>query len=181
MKIKSKRFGEIEVREDRTIKLEGGLLGFQNNMEKFFLVDDPEDPGSPFKWLISVDDPEYGFLVTDPGIFYNDYIVELSKEDRAAIGLTSEEEASVLTLLTIPRDARKITANLRAPLIINSRTMTGRQVVLTNDKYTTKHFVFVQIPEKDGLAERDPASELSGAAGTHSGETVNNTEVQRSS
>ncbi len=59
MKIESKRFGTIEVKEDRVLTLEGGLLGF-SNIEKFVMVDDSVDPALPFKWLIAIDDPEVG-------------------------------------------------------------------------------------------------------------------------
>lgn len=143
MKIESKRFGTIEVKEDRILTLEGGLLGF-SNLEKFVLVDDEVDPTLPFKWLISVEDPNIGFLVTDPGMFFSDYVFDLSAEDAAKLGVSTADDLTVMCLLTVPADPRMITANLRGPLVFNNNTKHGRQIVLQDSTYATKHYIFVQ-------------------------------------
>lgn len=143
MEINSTRFGKLEVKEDRILELKGGLLGFPH-LNRFILVDDQEDPNLPFKWLVSIEDPEYGFLVTDPGIFFKDYVFDLSEEDRKEIQATTEDEVTVVTLLTVPSDPRHITANLRGPLVFNNRTMKGKQLVLEATGYATKHYIFLQ-------------------------------------
>lgn len=142
MIINSKRFGDLEVREERILHFKAGLLGF-SELQRFILVDDQEDPSIPFKWLISVDNPEYGFLVTDPGIFFRDYIFELTEEQRLSLDLQSEDEVSVVTVLTIPSDPKMITANLRGPIVVNARTLKGMQLVLENTDYATKHYIFI--------------------------------------
>lgn len=147
MKIESKRFGNIEVMEDRILHLKGGLLGF-SHMEKFILVDDQMDPTLPFKWLVSVDDPEYGFLVTDPGIFFSDYVFDLSEEDRTLLSAKNEDEVTVISILTVPADPQKITANLRGPLVFNNKTRIGKQIILGDGKYATKHYIFLQASEE---------------------------------
>lgn len=145
MFIKSRRFGDFEVKEERIISFSDGLLGFPE-MKRFILADDPSNPTIPFKWLISVDNPDLTFLVTDPGIFFKDYVIDLSEEDRRRLSARSEDDVSVITLLTVPDETKKITANLRAPLVINWKTLVGRQVVLRESNYTTKHYVFIQGP-----------------------------------
>jgi len=147
MIINSKRFGQVEVDQDRIINFKEGLLGFPN-FKNFFLVDDPTDPTIPFKWLIPMDNPEISFLVTDPGIFFKDFIFDLSAKDQNALGAQSEDDISVICLLTVPIDAKRITANLRGPLVINWRTLQGRQIVLENTNFTTKHYIFIQDVEK---------------------------------
>lgn len=167
MKIESKRFGSINVKEDRVLTFEGGLMGF-SELEKFVLVDDQVDPSLPFKWLISIEEPEYGFLVTDPGIFFKDYVFDLSEEDRAAINANTEDDVSVITLLTIPADPKMITANLRGPLVINWKTLKGKQVVLDSTGYATKHYIFLQANDAENSAEEskgaNTASNISAAA-----------------
>lgn len=159
MNINSKRFGTVEVSEDRIISFQDGLLGFPN-LKRFFLVDDPEDPMSPFKWLIAVDDPEFGFLVTDPGIFFQDYVFDLSEQDRSQLKIKSEDDVTVITMLTVPNDPKQITANLRGPLVINWHTLEGRQAILKDRRYTTKHFIFIQEEEKQAVVatKEDSAS-----------------------
>lgn len=147
MKIESKRFGTIEVKEDRILSLEGGLLGFAN-LEKFIMVDDEVDPTLPFKWLVSVEDPEIGFLVTDPGMFFGDYVFDISASDAEKLGVSKTEDLTVVTLLTVPADPRMITANLRGPLVFNNNTRKGKQIILEKSDYATKHYIFVQADQK---------------------------------
>lgn len=154
MIINSKRFGTMEVKDDKVIQFQTGILGFPH-LKKFFLADDPADEAMPFKWLIPVDEPEITFLVTDPGIFFSDYAFDLPEEDRKKIEATSEDDVSVLTILTVPEEPKKITANLRGPLVVNWRTMIGRQVILKDTNYQTKHFIFIQdsVEEKAAVKQ----------------------------
>ncbi len=160
MIIQSKRFGDIEVKDDRVIHFKEGVLGFPQ-LKRFILADDPNDMMLPFKWLISVDAPDTAFLVTDPGIFFKDYVFDLPEDDRSKIGATSEDDVSVITMLTVPPEPKKITANLRGPLVINWRTLVGRQIVLRDSSYTTKHYIFLQeTPE----AKQEASSQTNAGA-----------------
>lgn len=159
MKIESKRFGSIEVREDRILQLKGGLLGFGQH-ERFVLLDDQEDPNLPFKWLVSVDDPEIGFLVTDPGIFFKDYIFEISEGDRKDIGVEREEDVQVIVLLTVPKDPKQITANLVGPVVVNSKSLRGKQIILEGTSYATKHYIFLQTKDEETAAATSAANQF---------------------
>lgn len=159
MMIESNRFGQIEVSEDRILEIKGGLLGFPN-LSKFILLDDQQDPGLPFKWLISIEDPEYGFLVTDPGIFFNDYVFDLSEEHRKLLDIQNEDDVSVVTMLTIPSDPKMITTNLRGPIVVNSRTLVGTQIVLSNTNYATKHYVFLEATHQGDEALKEATEDL---------------------
>ena len=121
--IRSKRFGEYEVRADRVITFREGLIGFPR-AQRFVLLE-PTRPGSPFRYLLCVDVPELGFVVCDATVLTPGYLqhVPLLPE-------TSREDAAVLAIVTVPAEPRAMTANLMAPLVIDSRTGAGRQVVL---------------------------------------------------
>lgn len=155
MRIESKRVGSVEVNDDKIITFKGGLLGFPE-LTKFFIADDPNDTAMPFKWLVSIDDPEMAFLVTDPGLFFKDYAFDLTEEDRQSLNAEQAEDLSVIVLLTVPSDPKQITANLRGPLIIHWRSMVGRQIVLKDVPYQTKHFIFVQ--ETSGAETSDTST-----------------------
>jgi flagellar assembly factor FliW len=176
MKIESKRFGSIEVREDRILQLKGGLLGF-NHLDKFALLDDREDPTLPFRWMVSIQDPEVGFLVTDPGIFFKDYVFGMAPEDTEALNIRTEADAIVLTLLTVPKDPKQITANLVGPIVVNANTFHGKQIIVEGSAYTTKHYIFIQAKVEEEKAAANIAaaaqsfaiaveSTATGAAGT---------------
>ncbi|HOD34168.1 MAG TPA: flagellar assembly protein FliW, partial [Holophaga sp.] len=63
----------------------------------------------------------------------------LAPEDAQALGLADSKEAMVLALVVIPEDPRNMTANLAGPLVINTRTRSGRQVILDTQRFPLKH------------------------------------------
>jgi flagellar assembly factor FliW len=177
MKIESKRFGTIEIKDDRVLTLDGGLLGF-SNITNFILVDAQGDPRLPFKWMISTEDPEVGFLVADPGMFFSDYVFDLTPEDASQLKIEKPEDITVVTLLTIPADPRMITANLRGPLVFNNQTRRGKQLVLNSHQYATKHFIFLQ-DAKDELKKASAVD--AGAAVAFVADAAENREVKTQS
>lgn len=123
--------------EKRKIEFPFGLLGFENF--KHFELADSEF--KPFMWLQSEDDKSLAFLVVDPFIFFNDYELDVDNNSLSQIGLLSPTDVVVLTIITIPKDGKNLTANLEGPLVINKNTNQGMQVVLSDPKWTTKHIL----------------------------------------
>ena len=77
-------------------------------------------------------------LVTDPRLIEPGYQVCLTDEDRLGLGLASDCEPVIYCTLTLAEDG-EITANLLGPLVINPETRQGRQLVLSESGYTTRH------------------------------------------
>jgi flagellar assembly factor FliW len=48
----------------------------------------------------------------------------------------------VLALLAIPEDPARMTANLAGPVVVNTRTLQARQIVLNIDQYPLAYRVF---------------------------------------
>jgi flagellar assembly factor FliW len=138
MKYQSTRFGEFEVMDNEILNCPDGLYGFEQETQFALLPFDP-NIDSPLEWLQSLTTPELAFVVTDPIPFMPDYAVKLTAEDRNAIGLNDDEAFHIRVIVTVPEDYRKMTGNLLAPLIIHPRMSTGKQVVLTQPDYNTKH------------------------------------------
>lgn len=140
VKFNTTRFGELSVAEDRVINFPGGILGFPDG--KRFIILDYEGE-VPFKWLQSVDDPALAFLVVAPNLIKPDYSLCLKRGETADLGECNDEDLAILTILTVPEDnPGGMTANLRGPLVINSLTMRGKQMVLQDDRYAVRHPVF---------------------------------------
>jgi flagellar assembly factor FliW len=51
----------------------------------------------------------------------------------------------IFTVVTIPGDGSPMTANLQGPLIINQDTRFGRQSVLTDPRWKTKHDIIQEL------------------------------------
>lgn len=134
------RFGLVEVDEDKIIKFVDDIPGF-SEAKQFILV--PHAENSPFSWLQSVELPDVAFAVTDPWLFFEDYKPVISEVDLSKLKIedAKAEDIVVLSILTIPSDPYKISANLQAPVIINAKNNTAKQVVLLNENYATKHLL----------------------------------------
>ena len=143
--VKSSRFGEIAVDPEEVIVILGGLLGF-SGLERFVLINNPEQ--APFMWLQCLDDGELAFVVVDPYVFFPGYKIAAKRDEVEPLGLSRIEEATVLSIVTIPLNPNDITANLRGPLIFNVATRIGKQLVLIDDRYHTKHYLLREIPEE---------------------------------
>tara|TARA_R110000868_G_scaffold218576_2_gene469160 strand:- start:86361 stop:86831 length:471 start_codon:yes stop_codon:yes gene_type:complete len=133
------RFGEVTLREDRLINFAQGLLGF-NECTTFGLSKLPNTDESPIMLLQCVNAPEIGFLVADPkilGLTIKDEDVSKALKEAGM----SKESTQVLVILTMydQEDSYYLTANLRAPLLVDSRTRQARQHILSSKEYTTQH------------------------------------------
>lgn len=144
-KVNTLRFGEIEVAEEKVVHFEDGIPAFEDEHE-FLIV--PYDEESPYVFLQSLTTPELAFLMTMPFVFFPDYEFEIDDETQKKLGITSQEEMLIYSLLTIPGGkVAEMTANLMAPVVINRTNMQARQLVLDKSRYTTKHRLFPENKE----------------------------------
>ncbi|MFC2337336.1 MAG: flagellar assembly protein FliW [Negativicutes bacterium] len=145
-KIKTARFGELEIQEDRIFHFADGLPAFEDEREFVIL---PFDDDSPYSFLQSVATPELAFLMTVPFVFFPDYEFVLEDDVMDALAIKGSEDMQIYTLVTIPGgNIKEMTANLMAPVVINKKTREAKQVVLDKSQYTTKHRLFPPKGEK---------------------------------
>ncbi len=127
MRIDSRRVGSFEVRPQDLIEFPSGLVGLPQR-RRFVLLEFDRDV--PLGWLQSVDDPDFGLPVAEPAIFVQDYEVEVPRGEAERLGLERLEDAALLIVTTIHAGGVMVTGNLRAPLLVNSLTRKGAQIVL---------------------------------------------------
>lgn len=133
MEVPTTRFGLIEVAEDRVITFGKGLLGF-SDYTRFCLLEPGED--ACFFWLQSVEQPDLAFVVTDPSFFVRDYAVPIREDQAESIGIKSIEDAQVFVIVNKVGD--QLTGNLQGPLIIDTVSRRGQQIVLADRRWTTR-------------------------------------------
>jgi len=136
IKVTTTRFDEIEVDEKDVIELPAGLIGFPE-LKRYVILN--HDENSPFKWLQSLDDGAIAFVIINPLLFRADYTVEVNEAEVSDLSIDKEQDAVISVIVTMPSDPQKMTANLKAPLIFNLKNRKGRQVILNNPDYTTRH------------------------------------------
>ena len=128
----SKRFGDYEVPAERLLTFPQGLIGFRE--ARRFVLLDASRPGSPFRCLVCLDEPELGFVVCDPVALWPAYAADLPPPEQGRA-----EDVAILALVTVPSNALEMTANLMAPLVVDCQTRTGHQCVLDTGRYSTRH------------------------------------------
>jgi flagellar assembly factor FliW len=130
VEVTSRRFGDHEVPSDRVLDLPEGLVGFPDR-QRFARLECR--PGSPFEWLLSLDDPELGFAVGDPSRLVAGYAPP--REEAAAVLRSSPEDVEFLALIAIPKDVRQMTIDLVAPIAIDRRRRVARQIVVADPRW----------------------------------------------
>ncbi len=145
MTINTSRFGEITIQKDDMVTFTEGLLGF-GHLSRFVLLDDPND--EIFAWLQSCENPEIAFPVLEPELFMQNYTIEPMKSDLDALGITKAIEANYLTVVTIPNDPTLMTANLKAPILINRKTKIARQCVLQDNNLPIREPIFQKLQSR---------------------------------
>jgi len=138
VKTKTKFFGETEIDEKDIIHFEEGIPGF-NEYKKFVIL---RDEDSDFIFLQPLDIEEVCFITLPPAAIVGDYSFDLSQETVKKLELKNPEDAMILSILNIPEDFKKMTANLRAPIVINVKNNKGIQELLSDENYNMKHQVF---------------------------------------
>lgn len=115
--------------EQDVLYFSDGLPGFPRS-RNFSLVSMSEE--SPFQVLQSLDEADVSFIVTVPWLFFPDYDFELSELEQSELGITTVEETVVFSPVTLDAEQQRIYLNLLGPIVINSTTRQGRQVVLVD-------------------------------------------------
>ena len=134
MDVRTTRFGVIQIAEDRVITFPKGLLGFPQ-AKRYCLLEPGED--ACFFWLQSLDEPGLAFVVTDPALFVNDYSVPIRAEQLDELKLSRLEDAQVFVIVN--KVESTLTGNLQGPLVINTLSREGEQMVLAEKRWTTRH------------------------------------------
>lgn len=135
MEVATKAYGRIEVDDRQLINFPSGLYGFETKHE-WVLLDARK---RPFYWLQSMEDARVAFVLINPYLFRQDYVLNIPDDDFVEIGEPAEEDVLVFAIVTIPEDYSEITANLQGPLVINRKARIGKQSISLDPRWETKH------------------------------------------
>ncbi len=122
--------------DKKVITFNNGLPGFENL--KTFVLEEIEG-SEPFKMLKSTEDENIGFVTIVPFDFKVDYQVKLTEAVINSLKIEAPEDVLILNTVTLNSDVKKITTNLKAPIIINSKNNLGYQMILDRENYSIKH------------------------------------------
>ena len=85
------------------------------------------------------------FIVLEPGGIISDYSLEISDADVKLLDITGPEDTMILNIVTLPPDqSGKISLNLVGPIIVNRRTLVGKQCIINNhEEFSARHVLDV--------------------------------------
>jgi len=136
VQIDSDRFGPMEVDEERVVTIVGGIPGFPA-LRRVVVLEARDVPEAippavaPHAfWIQDVDHPTVSFLAIVPWPAFPDYDVPV---DRSHLDV-ADDELAVLVLVSVHTDrgAPLASANLRAPLVVDTRHRRMHQLILTD-------------------------------------------------
>lgn len=130
--IDSLLLGEVSIPAASVYTFPNGLPGFENHT-RFALI---PAAGQHVFWLQSLDERSLAFVMADPFVAIDGYEVDLKPSELRELGLEQASDALVFVIVTLPaQEQDNATANFRGPVVLNTRTNMGRQVVSAADTY----------------------------------------------
>jgi flagellar assembly factor FliW len=148
----SKAYGQIDVDERQKLVFPSGLFGFES-LKDYVLLDADQQP---FFWLQSTESAFSAFVLISPFLFRPDYELDVSDEELAEIGVSTPDKTLVFSIVTVPADGGSITANLQGPLVINRDLRIGKQIILSDPRWKTKHDIMKELSEASLITKQAP-------------------------
>lgn len=128
VKLATRQFGELEFEEKIVYRFPDGLPGFED-LHNFIIIS--ENDTEPLKWLLSIEVPDIGFPILEMSLIMPELRKELPAEYLSA--------CTMFGVVTLNRDPKPATINLKAPIVVNNAAKSGKQVLLNSDKYSTEY------------------------------------------
>lgn len=157
MEVKTKRFGTIQATEEHFIFFRDGMIGM-SALKKYILVESPSFP--LILWLQSCEDAGIAFPVIEPYFFKKDFKAQTTDADRVCLKQAPTDRLKNFVVLTIPEKLEDMTANLKAPVVVNLTKGLASQVILQEKSYEVRHPAYAQFVEAICSISQDSNDEL---------------------
>jgi len=119
--------------ENNSIQFRYGIPGFEF-LTKFVIAE--VEGYTPFRVLTSTEKPDFTMLILDVNLINTPIELKIPKKELQKIKIngTGESEMAVYAILKYDKDSQAFTANMKAPIVVNSVALTGQQVILEDDR-----------------------------------------------
>ena len=148
MIIETRVFGEVDIDPAKIIHFENGIVGFPDLQDFALIHDSDQGDNAGIRWMQSIEEPAFAMPVMDPVTVKPDYNPEVDDEVLKPIGKLDPEEILVLVTVTVPKDLKKMSVNLRAPIIINVGERKAVQIIFEGDEYQIKFPIYDIIADR---------------------------------
>lgn len=142
MKLTTKIFGAIEIDDNKLIHFTNGIVGFPQLQDFVLMHDEENGDRAGIRWLQSIQEPHFAIPVMDPLIVRPDYNPQVDDECFKLLGDLKAENMLVLVSVTVPKDLKLMSVNLKAPFIINAEERKAGQYIVDGDEYPVKWMIY---------------------------------------
>lgn len=129
--------GEVLVPEEELVTFAAPLLGFEH-LRRFHLY---QTDAGPLYWMQAVEDEKVSFCLLAPFQAGLDPDFEITGEDVADIGAQGADDIQVFTMVVLDQDPKQTRTNLRAPILIGSRSRAAKQVVFQDARLPLRFYL----------------------------------------
>ncbi len=147
MKADTRLFGPIEIEDEKIIEIGQGIIGFPDLKHFTLIYDSERETQSAIRWMQSMDDGDIAMPVIAPGELLPDYQPTVNNELLKDLGELTEDNTYLLVTVRVPENIEDISVNLKAPIVINTDTNKGIQVIVEDD-FEVRHKIYDLI--RDG-------------------------------
>jgi flagellar assembly factor FliW len=136
MIVESELLGQISVEEDEVITFPSGLLGFPA-CRNFVLISSAREG---MYWLQSTEHSPLAFLLVDPFIACEEFVVDVGPGDLADVGANEASQIAILAIVTLSSaEQGGCTVNLQGPLAFNLEKKQAKQIAVANSDFGVRY------------------------------------------
>ncbi len=129
MKYQTDHFGLLEIDADGILHFPDGIIGYEQHRHWALLA---EEGDNAVGWLQSLTDPGLALSLVSPHRYVRNYVLRVDRSEIACLPWSQQDSA--LVFVVVSEHEGKLTANLRAPIIVNLDRGFGRQVVTADEQ-----------------------------------------------
>ncbi len=148
MVAQTRLFGEVTIDDDKVLEFPNGLIGLENKRKFAIIYDLEKGEDTAVRWLQSMEDPYLALPVIEPFSIVDDYNPMIEDALLDSLGNPKDEDIIVLLTMIISSDVTKVTANMKAPVIINSAARKGGQIIVENPEYEARFNVYEAVQKR---------------------------------
>ncbi len=142
MELETSRFGKVALDNNKLIKFAEGIPGLEY-LKTYVLIND--DTTWPIYFLQSTEDAQMALPVISSFEVLEDYSLDISDAEVDYLKLDSVENLMVLNVVTVPEQLDKMTCNLAAPILVNTKMGIGKQILIDGNEYPIRHPIYVSV------------------------------------
>lgn len=117
-------------------------------LKNFTICRDINKPNTAIMWLQSLDEGDFAMPVMIPNVVFEDYAPSIAQELLDDIGDYDLNDLMLLVTLTVPGDIKKMTTNLKAPIIVNPKNRYACQLIADNEEYLVRQPIYDILKKK---------------------------------